>query len=90
MPMNSSNKNKGYCLITFDSEKEADYFISQIKGLDLFGRELKAKKRYFKIHSQKPRVENKSDFIFDQAQMQEIQIRGSLKKYGQEFFTIDN
>lgn len=85
MPMRSSQFNKGYCLLTFRSEREADHFISEIEGLSLFGRELKTKKKYFKFNSQKKRVENKSDFIFGQAQMQEVQIEGSLLKFATEF-----
>lgn len=65
MPMQSKLKNKGYCLLTFETEKEADYFISQVQGLYLFGRELKLKKRYFKFNSQKKRIERKSDYIFN-------------------------
>ena len=41
--MKSSVKNKGFCLITFYNKKDADYFCKQIKGLKLYGRELKTK-----------------------------------------------
>lgn len=42
MPQRSEKLNKGYCLLTFESSRSAKKFCDDIKGLTLFGRELKA------------------------------------------------
>lgn len=86
IPKRSKMKNKGYCLVTFEREIDADFFLREIEGFSLFGRELKGRKKYIRFVSQKMRDCSKSDFIFQKAEMEEIRIQGAIRmvcdKYG--------
>ena len=49
--MRSEGVNKGFCLLTFNNDQEADYFISQVKEKSFKGRPIGIKQRYFQFDS---------------------------------------
>ena len=89
MPKRSKLKNKGYCLITFEREIDADYFLEKIEGFSLFGRELKGRKKYIRFVTQKMRDCSKSDFIFQKAEMDEIKIKGAMRMVCDKYNIFD-
>lgn len=86
MPFISRKKNKGYCLITFEKEKQANFFVESNQEMTLFGRELKFKQQHFIINTtyDKP-SENYYDKVIANAESGEIFIRGALEKFGLEW-----
>ena len=81
LPMRSTNKNKGFAIITFTSKYSADDFMQEINGLTLFGRELKARAKFISFNTQVSDFKTKSDKVIENAENRDIKIKGAIEKY---------
>ena len=83
MPMNSNNKNRGYCVIEYETSNEVQSLLDNEEGCSLFGRVLKFKTGEYlftpkKNNQMNAKKVNRSDIIVKNAESSDIQIEDYL------------
>lgn len=83
MPMRTADKNKGYCVIEFDSQQTVKDFVFKCSGMSLFGRELKFKTGSYSFAQKSSAGKDlekgvKSSLVVEKAERQEVKIRNTI------------
>lgn len=91
MPMRSEKFNKGFALVLYSKNQEADLCNQKMQEFYMFGRQIKARQKFMSMDTQRKRIAVKSDHVLQKAEYDEVQIRGLLfAKYLQNKEFIKN
>jgi hypothetical protein len=82
MPMRSEKLNKGFALVLYAEQEESDLCNEKMKEFYMFGRRIRARQEFVSMDTQRKRIAVKSDHVLQNAEYDEVMIRGMLfRKY---------